>query len=245
MQKNDLANTGIKSLAGFIKGFFSNLNQGQELASPRPEGGFQSKYGDQVTNKPMMTMPDQDEWQPIKEEEIVKVSRTPQEKKEPMFDSSKTQMKQQAASNIASDMEVGRSKVVADTKRLYPKRYEAAKNLVQSRTDDPLLQSLILDIAAAENSLKGTDDKNLEGSTSSSFLQFNDPTWSDYERWIGKKLDKSDPKNQVDAALWLLTQKDIKGVTKLERWNASKNKWGSNYSPEEIQQFYMNANNNS
>ena len=242
MQGNDVKNMGIKSLAGFIKGFFSNLNQDQELASPRPEGGFQSKYRDEVKNKPMMTMPDSNQWQPIKEEEIVKVSRTPQEKKEPMFNSTPSQMKKQVALN---ESEIGRSKVVEDAKRLYPKRYEAAKSLIQSKTDDPLLQSLIMDIAASENSLKGADTKNMEGSSASGFLQFTDPTWKDYERWVGEKKDKTDPANQVEAALWLLTQNKLKGVSKLERWDASKGKWGSNYAPEEIQQFYMNANNNS
>ena len=242
MQKNDLTNTGIKSLAGFIKGFFSNLNQDQQLASPMPSSGLKSQYGDEVANAPAIEPTK--EWKPIKEEEIVKIG---QDNKKPMFDSTTktSQPKKQAAQNLVSSDEIGRSKVVQDAKRLYPDRYEAAKSLIQSKTDDPLLQSLLIDIAASENSLKGADTKNAEGSSASGFLQFTDPTWKDYERWVGEKKDKTDPGNQVEAALWLLTQNKLKGVSKLERWDASKGKWGGNYSPEEIQQFYMNANNNT
>lgn len=247
MPKTNLSNMGIKSLAGFIKGFFSDLNQPSQMASPMPSTGLKSQYGDEVAKKPIMTMPDQDEWQPIKEEEIVKVGQ-----QKPMFNSSTTKVaskpKQQAAQNLMASSgsdDIGRSKVVQDAKRLYPDRYEAAKSLIQSKTDDPLLQNLLIDIAASENSLKGADTKNKEGSSASGFLQFTDPTWEDYERWVGEKKDKTDPGNQVEAALWLLTQKNLKGVSKLERWDASKGKWGINYSPEEIQQFYMNANNNT
>lgn len=246
MTKTNLSNMGIKSLVGFIKGFFSDLNQPSQMASPMPSTGLKSKYGDQAT-KLNMTMPNQDEWQPIKQEEVIQVNRNPQAQKQQVFNSASTTQKPaiKEEKNILASEDIGRSKVVQDAKRLYPDRYEAAKNLVKSKTDDPLLQDLIIDIAASENSLKGANTKNAEGSSASGFLQFTDPTWRDYERWIGEKKDKTDPGNQVEAALWLLTQKNLKGVSKLERWDASKGKWGSNYSPEEIQQFYMNANNNT
>ena len=98
---------------------------------------------------------------------------------------------------------------------------------------------LLFDIAFSESSLNKNPAANPK-STATGLFQYTKPTWETvlkYAQMPGSSLslpnkDMSDPVNQALATAYLIK------FGQLGRWDASKSKWGSNYSPEELGGYY-------
>jgi hypothetical protein len=103
-------------------------------------------------------------------------------------------------------------------------------------------KELLYDIAFSESTIGKNAGKNPE-STSSGLYQFNDPTWQSvlkYAQMPNSSLklpnqDKNDPVSQALATAYLIK------FGQLGRWDASRDKWGQNYKPEELQGYYKQS----
>jgi hypothetical protein len=103
-------------------------------------------------------------------------------------------------------------------------------------------KELLYDIAFSESTIGKNAGKNPE-STSSGLYQFNDPTWQSvlkYAQMPNTSLQlqstyKNDPVNQALATAYLIK------FGQLGRWDASRNKWGQNYSNEELNKYYKQS----
>lgn len=136
----------------------------------------------------------------------------------------------------------GRSKVVTDTRRLYPERYKQAQAVIAKLKLPQATSDLAMDVAGAENSLKFSGGNGIPGNTSTGMFAFNEPTWKDYlaasesARLAGHTKDN--PDNSAQAFAYMISQpKGIKQFS-LSRWNASKPKWSKYYSNEELKPYY-------
>jgi soluble lytic murein transglycosylase-like protein len=93
--------------------------------------------------------------------------------------------------------------------------------------------SLLFDIAASESSLSPTPPPNPE-STAGGMFQFLDTSWKQVMRELGfpASTPKTDPVANAEAAAYTISKK------RLSWWDASKDKWGQYYSPEELAPYY-------
>jgi len=134
----------------------------------------------------------------------------------------------------------GRSEKFNAIKKVNEEGYQTLSNILKQSGANDLETQLALDVAAQESEL-GRLDKNYNWpiSTSRGPFMFNQGTWNDYlqsnPEAAKRKADRSDPKEAVEAFLFAI-RNGIKGQG-LSKWNASKDVWGSSYTPQELSVF--------